>query len=437
MSETTDSPWTGTDVLHVDMDAFFASVEMLDDPALAGKALIVGGAGARGVVASCSYEARAYGVRSAMPSVQARRLCPQAIFVSGRHARYEEVSTQLNAIFEDFTPLVEPIALDEAYLDVSRSHRLFGDSSAIARAIRARVSAELHLDCSVGVARTKLAAKLASRAAKPTTSPAGVVPGPGVVRIAPEDEVAYLHRLPVRAIPGVGRQTAERLARFGVSSVGDLAVVGEESLNRLLGGALGGQLHALAWGRDERAIVPDRQLKSVGHEETFAVDDRDYESLHRQAVRLSDSVGGRLRAAGVVGRTVTIKVRFADFKTITRSRTIPAPTSSGVLVARVAVALLDGVPVTRGVRLLGVSVSGLTARGAGTAEQLTFDAVSAGQQREPGRGDEAVDDAVDEVRRRFGAAAVAPASVAAGGRIRVKQRGDSQWGPAGEPPVQA
>jgi DNA polymerase-4 len=429
---------TATDVLHVDMDAFFASVEALDDPSLAGKPLIVGGSGPRGVVASCSYEARAYGVRSAMPSVQARRLCPQAIFVAGRHGRYGEVSAELHRIFEAFTPLIEPIALDEAYLDVSGSHLLFGDSTEIAAAIRHRVKSELQLDCSVGVARTKLIAKLASRAAKPTSSTAGVLPGRGVVRIDPEDEVRYLHALNVRAIPGVGRQTGERLARFGVSTVGDLAAVGEESLKRLLGSAAGSQLHALAWGRDERPVVPDRPLKSVSHEETFAADDRDPDSLHRQAVRMADSVGSRLRAAGVVGRTVTIKVRFGDFKMITRSRTIPAPTSSGVIVARVAAALLQDVQVNQGVRLLGVSVSGLTAREESIPEQLSFDALAPSEEgHEQGRADDAVDNAVDEVRRRFGAAALAPASLATEGRIRVKQRGDSQWGPTAAAPEQA
>jgi DNA polymerase-4 len=424
-----------TDVLHVDMDAFYASVEMLDNPSLAGLPLIVGGEGPRGVVASCSYEARAYGVRSAMPSVRARRLCPQAVFVAGRHGRYSEVSGELHRIFEDFTPLVEPVALDEAYLDVSGSHLLFGESTAIAAAIRDRVAADLRLSCSVGVGRTKLVAKLASRAAKPSASPAGVVAGRGVFVVMGEEEVAFLHRLPASAIPGVGQRTAERLTRYGVSTIGDLAKVGEDSLKRLLGSAHGSQLHALAWGRDERAVVPDRPLKSVGHEETFAFDDRDMQSLQRQAVRMSDSVASRMRGAGVVARTVTIKVRFADFKTITRSRTLPVSTSSGLVVARVASALLDEVPVGRGVRLLGVSVSGLVARAAGGAEQLSFDSFGSvrGSGDERGGGDETrenVDDAVDAVRRRFGADALAPASLVSSGRLNVKRPGEGQWGPA-------
>lgn len=418
------------------MDAFFASVEMLDDPTLRGRALIVGGAGPRGVVASCSYEARAYGVRSAMPSMHAKRLCPQAIFVPGRFARYGEISSSIGAIFEDFTPLVEPIAFDEAFLDVAGSHLLFGDSVVIAAAIRSRVADELKLACSVGVARTKLVAKLASREAKPTSSLAGVRPGRGVVVITAEEEIEFLHKLPARAIPGVGRQTAARLERLGVSTVGDLATVGAEGLKRVLGSAHGTQLYELAWGRDDREVVPDRPLKSVGHEETFAVDDRDRDSLHRHVVRMSDSVGERMRAAAVAARTVTIKVRFGDFKTITRSRTLPAPVTSGVVVARVASALLDEVPVARGVRLLGVSVSALVARDAGSAEQLKFDAMLADDDNtDPGpesstRDQRGVDDAVDAVRRRFGAAAVAPASVAYSGTIKVKLLGDSQWGPA-------
>jgi DNA polymerase-4 len=418
------------DVLHVDMDAFYASVEMLDDPSLLGRPLIVGGDGPRGVVASCSYEARAYGVRSAMPSVRARRLCPQAIFVAGRHGRYGEVSSELHRIFEDFTPLVEPVALDEAYLDASGSHLLFGASTAIADAIRDRVATEMRLSCSVGVARTKLVAKLASRAAKPSATPAGVVPGRGVYVVDPEDELRFLHPLPASAIPGVGRATAERLTRYGVSTIGDLASVGEDSLKRLLGSAHGSQLHALAWGRDDRAVVPDRPLKSIGHEETFAFDDRDPQSLHRQAVRMSDSVGSRMRGAGVVARTVTIKVRFADFKTITRSRTLPGPTSSGLVVARVATALLDEVPVGRGVRLLGVSVSGLASRVGGSTEQLSFDSFGGKEEDGGDENRENVDDAVDAVRKRFGADAVAPASVVSGGRINVKRPGDTQWGPS-------
>jgi DNA polymerase-4 len=455
-----------TDILHVDMDAFLAAVEILDDPTLAGKPVIVGAAGSRGVVASCSYEARAFGIRSAMPSTEATRLCPQAVFVAGRHGRYAEVSQRLHAIFTDFTPIVEGISLDEAFLDVRGGHRLLGSSVEIAHAIRARVAAELHLGCSVGVGRTKLVAKLASEAAKPTASRSGPVAGKGVVVVEAEEEVEFLHRLPVRAIWGIGPKTAERLRRYGVSTVGDLAAVGRDSLVRLLGTAQGSALHDLAWGRDDRAVVPDRPLKSVGHEETFAVDDRDPESLHRQAVRMADAVGARMREAGVVGRTVTIKVRFADFSTITRSQTLSGATCSGVAIARVATALLETVEVHRGVRLLGVSASGLSkaaASGAaadalaldlqlqaGFAQQLSFaDAVDPFVPDDAGGGEGRmspelaavraaaladVETAVDAVRRRYGMGAVGPASLAGPSGLEVKQRGDAQWGPGSTGP---
>lgn len=444
-------PAGATDVLHVDMDAFFAAVEVLDDPSLSGTPLIVGGPGGRGVVASCSYEARAYGVRSAMPSTEARRLCPDAVFVPGRHNRYSAVSSALHEIFGDFTPIVEGIALDEAFLDVSGAHRLHGTSFEIAQAIRARVSGDVGLSCSVGVARTKLLAKLASRAAKPRPDRSGAIAGRGVAVVAPDAEMAFLHPLPVRALWGVGPRTAERLRRYGVSTVGDLAAVGRASLERLLGAAQGALLHELAQGHDERPVVAHRELKSVGHEETFAVDDRDRGSLHRQAVRMSDSVAARMREAGVTGRTVTLKVRFADFATITRARTLPIPTASGREVAKVAALLLEAVEVGKGVRLLGVSVSGLATADAALAEQLSFadswsygDLAGSGDRRPGARdgpgasprrptpdADRGIDDAVDAVRRRFGAGAVGPASITGPDGLEVKRRGDSQWGPSG------
>jgi DNA polymerase IV len=440
------SPPAELHVLHVDMDAFFAAVEALDDPSLAGKPLIVGGSGARGVVASCSYEARAFGVRSAMPSVQARRLCPAAIFVDGRHSRYQELSTQLHAFFADFTPVIEPIALDEAYLDVRGALRLFGSAVDIAWAIRRRVAEDLRLDCSVGVARSKLIAKLASRAAKPRAERTGTLPGPGVFLVAPEDEIPFLHPLPASAVPGVGPATLERLRRYGISTVGDLAVAGRGSLERLLGRSSGRQLHDLAWARDERPVVADRPLKSVGHEETFAHDDHDLASLQLRAVRMADSVGRRLRAAGVVGRTVTVKVRFGDFKTITRSRTVPAPISSGPVVARVANSLLGELEaeIGRGVRLLGVTVSSLAGHEESQPPGLPHEQLSFEQQLRVGVDEtaekrslvdsaerELLDDAIDRVRQRFGSSAVGPASLVDRGRIDLKQEGEAHWGPSG------
>jgi DNA polymerase-4 len=399
-----------TNILHVDMDAFFASVEALDDPSLAGIPLVVGGDGERGVVASCSYEARAYGVRSAMPSTEARRRCPVATFVPARHGRYGEVSEELHRIFHDVTPLVEGIALDEAFLDVGGAVRLLGPPAGIAAAIRARVADELGLTCSVGVARCKLFAKLASREAKPRADRRGITEGRGVVVIDPEQEISFLHPLPVRALWGVGPRTAERLARYGLSTVGDVAAVGEQSLCRLLGKALGTQLFQLAWGRDTRPVEPSRPLKSVGHEETFSVDVHEHGELRRHAVRMADSVAGRLRRAGVSGRTVVVKVRFADFTTITRSRTLALPTTSGSVIATTAIELLARLEVSPGVRLLGVSATGLGPAEEAAVEQLSFEDVrSASGTERAARRD--VDEAVDAVRRKFGATSVGPASL--------------------------
>jgi nucleotidyltransferase/DNA polymerase involved in DNA repair len=262
----------GCNILHVDMDSFFASVEVLDDPSLAGKPVIVGGSGSRGVVASCTYEARAYGIHSAMPSVHARRLCPHAIFVAGRYDRYAQTSEQLHSILRRFTPLVEGIGLDEAFLDVSGARRLLGSASEIAWSIRSAVRHEMSLACCVGVARTKLLAKLASRAAKPKATAASVEPGHGVVVVRPDEEISFLRPLPIRALWGVGPATAARLAELGVVTVGDLVKIPDQTVQRVLGASNGRHLCALARGEDDRAVEPDRGVKSVGHEETFAVD---------------------------------------------------------------------------------------------------------------------------------------------------------------------
>ncbi len=410
------------------MDAFFAAVEVLADPGLVGKPVIVGGPGARGVVASCSYEARSYGVRSAMPSVRARRLCPHAVFVPGRYNLYQEHSRRLHAVLRSFTPLVEGIALDEAFLDVTGGRRLWGGGPEIAAAIRARVLADTGLACSVGVAASKFLAKLASEAAKPRAGPPGAPPSPGmgVMVVAPGSELAFLHPLPVGALWGVGPATQRRLDRFGIRTVGDLAAMPLATVTGALGEAQGRHLHALAWARDERPVEPDRAVKSIGHEETYAIDHHSLATLRTEALRMSDAVGNRLREADVAGRTVTLKVRFADFSTITRSRTVPRPVDTGTAVARVATELLEAVDPSPGVRLLGVSVSNLVPR---PGEQLRLgDVAGAGggptRDREP-----AVARAVDEVRRRFGDAAVGPATLLRGDGLAVRRRGDQQWGP--------
>jgi DNA polymerase-4 len=417
-------------ILHVDMDSFYASVEVLLDPSLRGKPVIVGGSGDRGVVASCNYEARSFGVHSAMPSVRARRMCPHAVFLHGRYDTYGDYSRRFHEIFKSYTPLVEGISLDEAFLDVTGSRRLFGSGEEIGGAIRTRIADELGLRCAVGVGRSKFIAKLASKAAKPRAGPPGhgPIPGPGVLVIPPEDELAFLHPLPVGALWGVGPATQKRLERFGIVTVADLAALPVDTLVRALGQAQGRHLHELAWARDARPVVPDMKPKSIGHEETYAKDLHDHDALGREAVRMADAVGHRLRKAGMEGRTVTIKVRFHDFNTITRSHTLPVPTATASLIASIAKELLAGVDPGSGVRLFGVSLSNLVES---QDEQLTLDAILDGDGP-PGR--QAQDDAsraVDAIRARFGEAAVGPAALAEPDGLHLKRQGDTQWGPRG------
>jgi DNA polymerase-4 len=450
-------------ILHVDMDAFYAAVEVLADPSLAGRPVIVGGAGRRGVVASCSYEARAFGVRSAMPSAQARRLCPQAVFVAGRHDAYADYSRRIHEVFKSFTPLVEGIALDEAFLDVAGAQRLFGPAPAIAVMIRERIDRELGLAASVGVASSKFIAKLASETAKPRAGLDGVVAGRGVVVVEPGTELSFLHPLPVEALWGVGPATATRLRRLGVTTIGDLSAVPVETLEHILGRAAGRHLHDLSWARDGRAVEPDRDVKSISHEETYGHDRDDRAQLHGEVIRMADAVAARLRAAGRVCRTVTLKVRFGSFATITRATTLATPAATGVALGRVAAALLDQVDVAPGVRLLGVSASNLSApadvqlawrweeaavtgaagpRGGPddhrTGPEAGLDRPADGRSLAPGEdaGDPGeawvqTTDAVDAIRQRFGDAAVGPAVLLGTEGLRVKRRGDTQWGPAG------
>jgi len=417
-----DPSATDPGILHVDMDAFFVSVELLDQPELRGQPVIVGGAGGRGVVAAASYEARAYGVHSAMPSVRAQRLCPQAIFLRGRYERYAEESEAVMAIFHSFTPLVEPISLDEAFLDVRHARRLHGTAPEIAAKIRARVLDEQGLTCSVGVAPTKFVAKLASEAAKPKASPTGPKPGLGV-KVVPVDGVLdFLHPLPVQALWGVGPATLARLERLGIVTVGDLAATQIETIVGALGQAQGRHLHALANGIDGRAVEPERKAKSIGHEETFPEDRYDRQLLEREVVRFSDAIASRLRKHGLAGRTISIKVRFHDFRTITRASTIAAPTDASTVIAREAKALLAEVDPTSGVRLFGVSVSGLSED---ATVQLSFDDPDTPAWSEANR-------AIDEIRERFGPGAIGPAVIASSRGLDLKRKGSQQWGPDDE-----
>jgi DNA polymerase IV len=377
-------------ILHVDLDAFYASVEVLENPALAGRPVLVGGTGPRGVVAAASYEARRFGVHSAMPMGRARRLCPQAIVLPPRFELYGAKSRAVHEIFRSYTPVIEPIALDEAFLDVTAALTLFGTGADIGAAVRARVRAETGLTASVGVAPNKLLAKLASDDAKPD----------GMLVVEPGTELAFLHPHPVRRLWGVGPATMARLERFGVETIGDLALLPEATLVDALGRAHGAQLHALAQGRDDRPVESDRETKSIGQEETFPRDVADREALRRETLRMADRVGTRLREHGLAGRTVTIKVRFPDFRTITRSTTADEAFAGSAEIARLAVALLDKVDVSGGIRLLGVTMSNLAQ--AGALQGSLFE--------EPSAGDAGVQTAIDAVRSRFGPNALGTAA---------------------------
>jgi DNA polymerase IV len=418
-------------ILHVDMDAFFASVEVLDDPSLAGKPLIVGGAGARGVVASCTYEARVYGVHSAMPSVRARQLCPEAIFLSGRHGRYAEVSAELHKVLADITPMVEPIGLDEAFVDVAGAVRLLGPPAQIAHDLRRRVRDQLHLECAVGIGRSKMIAKLASRAAKPRASRAGLEPGPGVFLVEPADELEFLHGHAVEALWGVGPATAQRLHDLGVRTVGDLAALPVDTVVRRLGKASGAHLAALARGEDPDPVNPNRPNKSIGHEETFSQDLVDQDELERHVLRMADSVATMLRGAASAARTITVKIKFKDLSLVSRSHTMDRPIATGGAIGQVAAALLAGVDPGEGIRLLGVSASGLAAGG---VDQLSFDLGDglhedneSATAREQSWQDATA--AIDAIRGRFGRSAVGTASMVTEEGVQVPARRDAPWGP--------
>jgi DNA polymerase-4 len=377
-------------VLHVDLDAFYASVEVQKDPSLAGRPVVVGGAGSRGVVMSASYEARAFGIRNAMPAVRARRLCPDTVFLPPDFESYRAHSNRFREVLLSVTPVVEPIALDEAFLDVSGAVLLFGPPGEIAERVRQQVRSEVGVTCSVGVAPNKLLAKLASRQAKPD----------GLVVVRDDDVAAFLEPLPARALWGVGEKTVETLGRLGVKTVGDLARTPPAVLARLIGDQHARDLHDLARGIDGRPVVPYEAPKSVSHEETFDVDLDAEEDLLREALALSHRVGSRLRKDGYRARTVVLKVRLANFTTLTRSRTLPAPTDVAADLYQVASELYRGLPgARRRVRLLGVAATGLLPAG---AEQL---ALLRGERWRD------VERAVDRIERRFGRGAAGPATL--------------------------
>lgn len=408
-------------ILHVDMDAFYVEVERQRDPTLVGKPVVVGGSSDRGVVASASYEARMRGVRSAMPSTQARKLCPDAVFVSADFSSYRSASEAVHRVFRSVTPLIEPIALDEAFLDVSGAHLLFGASEEIAWRIRHDIADTVGLDCSVGVASNKLLAKLASVAAKPRATPSGVEPGPGVRVVPRADEVAFLHEHPVAALWGVGPATLRRLQGIGVATVGDLSRVSESTLVSLLGEAHGRNLAKLSKGEDHRRVESEREAKSISHEETFARDALTVPELRSHVTRLSDGVARRLRAAGVGARTLTLKVRFSEgFHTITRQTMAPEPIDQASDIVALLGPLVDSIDPSPGVRLVGVSGSNL----APAFHQLTLGEASGGGP-EHGTWSEAV----DSIRARFGADAIGPASAVRKGSVRSAEHRPNRWGP--------
>lgn len=393
-------------ILHVDMDAFFVSVEILRHPELRGLPVAVGGPGSRGVVASASYEARAYGVHSAMPSGRARQLCPDIVFLPGDHELYSEVSGRIMGILRSFTPLVEPLSVDEAFLDVSGAHR---PPVEIGHLIRRQVRSEEAINCAVGVAAVKFLAKLGSKLAKPEPTPSGPSGGAGVFEVPVGQERAFLSPRPVSDIWGVGPATLGRLSRIGIATIGELAEFPLERLDKVIGQAHARHLHNLANAVDPRLVVPETAAKSMSREETFARDLYTHEALGAELVAMSDSVASRLRGAGIAGRTVTIKVRFGDFTTITRSHTLAISVDSGVVLAREAKRLLEAVDVAPGVRLIGVGVSDLEDSG---QRQLALDLEGDGASI-PSWHD--VDRAVDLIRGRFGSGAIRPGSAAGTG----------------------
>jgi len=387
-----DADDTGCPILHVDMDAFFASVEVRHRPELRGRPVVVGGIGPRGVVSSASYEARRYGVRSAMPTARARALCPHAVYLPPDFARYSAASRAVMRIFRDVTPLVEPLSLDEAFLDVAGARRLFGPPSRIARLIRRRVAEEQGLTCSVGVAPSKFVAKLGSTRAKPD----------GLLVVPAARVLEFLHPLPVAALWGVGERSAEALRRLGLNTVGELAEAPAGLLRRAVGEAAATHLHELAWGRDPRRVSPDQVEKSIGAEVTFDTDVTDPTEIRRALLALAEKVGARLRAAGQVGRTVSLKVRLADFRTVNRSRTLTVPTDTAREMFDTAWALWTALAPGEPVRLVGVRLEGLAAAQE-TPRQLALGA--------PERGWREAEAAADAAAARFGRSVIGPASL--------------------------
>ena len=396
---------SATPILHVDMDAFFVSVELLRRPELRGRPVLVGGTAGRGVVAAASYEARRYGVNSAMPMSVALQRCPNAVVLRGDYARYAEYSERVMTIFRELTPLVEPLSIDEAFLDVSGARRLHGTPAEIAWTIRRRVHDETGLTCSVGVAASKYVAKVASGRAKPD----------GMLVVPASETTAFLHPLPVSALWGVGRVTEESLLRLGLRTVGDVAAMPHDALERAVGPALAARLERLANGIDPRDVHTTRIEKSIGHENTFGHDLTDPVEIRRELLRLADNVAVRLRKAGLVGRTVVLKLRYGDFRTVTRSRTLGEPTDvARRIYDEASDALAELIGDGERVRLIGVRAEHLRASGSGA---LLWDPDEEWRDAER---------TIDEVTAKFGKGAVRPATL-------VRRDGRARGAPAVRP----
>jgi len=378
-------------ILHVDLDAFYAAVEQRDDPALRGKPVLVGGSARRGVVAACSYEARKFGIHSAMPMAEALRRCPKAIVVRHRMERYAEASRAFFAILGDYSPEVEGLSLDEAFLDVTASERLLGDGKTIALAIKRRVRAELSLVASVGVAPGKLAAKIASDIDKPD----------GLRVVPPDQLLGFLHPLPVTRLWGVGDTTREVLEAMGLSTIGDVARYPEAALVGRLGATTGHHLAALARGEDHRPVVAERDPVTIGHQETFDDDVADKGELAVLLLDQSDRLAARLRAADLRARAVVLTVKYDDFRQITRRTTLDAATSDGGVLARTAIELLAKVAIEprKGgrVRLCGIAATQLEPRDA--PRQLGFDEAARAKGERLG-------DAIDKLAAKYGKGAI-------------------------------
>ncbi|KGA13872.1 hypothetical protein GM50_21240 [freshwater metagenome] len=374
-------------ILHVDMDAFFASVTERDHPELKGKAVVIG-AGVRGVVTSANYEARKFGIKAAMPVGRAQRLAPHAIFIPPDHKRYSEVSEHIMEIFHSFTPLVEPISLDEAFLDVTKARRLLGDGRAIATAIREKVEAQEGITCSVGIASSKFIAKLASQRCKPN----------GILEIPTDRVLTFLHPLPVSALWGVGPKTNEALERLGLHTVGDIAQTPQQTLIRALGQAAGESLYELAWGRDDRDVIPEEPDKSISAAETFDRDIDDPEIVAKEILRMCERASSRMRERSLFAKTITLKVRFADFTTVNRSKTLPLPIDTTHEIYEVAKALYEALSIERArIRLVGVSLENLHTD---THEQLVLGARESSWRELQG--------GIDAAKARFGQDSVRP-----------------------------